>query len=547
MRSLTDLLVRWPRLSSSVAALIVGLASLLIFAGLLAWQQLEQMQIRQNAAAARAWAIMDDSKALLQLLNQRHSQPSCDEQSLTMFRADIFTTAAQSEIGVLGENGELLCTSLVGKLAQPIAASGTELSLVADSGQIYLVAYNLPLVVGSGRFSGTIVSQGRFNTVVNPKAMDALFAMGQDVTRVVLPEGGSFPIHISPNLSEKWRSRLSKDFSIGVSGLQFDWHELAFLSTQSVPETHFVVQSVLTLDEFVYHHRSGLVWAALVSLFVGLLTYGAAAPLFHSWGALEHRISKLLCAENLICMYQPMVDLASGKPTGCDVLMRLRDADDILYPDQVLPAIVKRGLTWELDQLVVRTALLELGKGLPEKHKLNVAFNVFPDNISCERLCSLFEGELHDTLRSHRFNFELAVTEKICQGAILKELSFLKQAGFLVSVDDFGTGYSNLGSVKNLSPNFLKIDKSFVFDMEDASVRSSLIPEIVSIARAVNTALIAKGIENEAQRKLLQAYGVEFGQGYLFGKPMAIDDFLAFMGGVEIDDSQQLPSTSSLS
>jgi EAL domain-containing protein (putative c-di-GMP-specific phosphodiesterase class I) len=159
----------------------------------------------------------------------------------------------------------------------------------------------------------------------------------------------------------------------------------------------------------------------------------------------------------------------------------------------------------------------------------------------------LFEGELHDTLRSHRFNFELAVTEKICQGAILKELSFLKQAGFLVSVDDFGTGYSNLGSVKNLSPNFLKIDKSFVFDMEDASVRSSLIPEIVSIARAVNTALIAKGIENEAQRKLLQAYGVEFGQGYLFGKPMAIDDFLAFMGGVEIDDSQQLPSTSSLS
>ncbi len=539
MSWLADLLARWPRLSSAVAACLLGLASLTAIAMLLTWQQLVQLQVRQDAAAARARAIMDDSVTLLQLLNQKHPQPGCDEQSLTIYRTYIFATASQAEIGVLGDDGELLCTSLVGKLAKPVAASGTDLYLVAESGQTYMVAYNLPLVVGGGRFKGSIVRQGHFNTVINPNAMDALFAMGQQVTRVVLPEGGSFPIHVSPGLSEKWRSRLSQDLAFNASGQYFDWQSLAFLSALAVPGTHFVIQSVLPVDEFLQHHQPYLWWAVLVSLFVGVLTHAAAAPLFRGWGALEHRITKLLCAENLICLYQPIVDLATGCPVGCDVLMRLRDADTILKPEQLLPVIVKRGLTWEMDQLVVRIALHELGQGLPQVKQLNVAFNLFADNICCERLCTLFEREASGALQSQRFHYELAVTEKICRGAMLSELSGLKRAGFLVSVDDFGTGYSNLASVKNLSPDFLKIDRSFVHDMEDASVRSSLIPEIVGIARVVGAALIAAGIENEAQRKMLEACGVEYGQGYLFARPMAIDDFLAFMNRVASNDANQ--------
>jgi len=542
MTRLADLIARWPRLSSLLAATLIGLLSLAAFAGLLTKQRLVELQVQQDAAAFRAKAIMDDSITLLQSLNQRHYNPNCEEQSLTTYRTAVFATASQVEVGVLGEDGELLCTTLVGRLARPVAASGTDLDLVTETGQTYLVAYNMSLVAGDGHFKGTIVRQGRFHTVINPKAMDSLFAMGQDVTRVVLPEGGSFPIHINPNLSGKWRSRLSGEWWVDTAAYQFDWQERAFLSAQSVPKTHFVIQSVLPLDEFLQHHRTPLMWAALVSLLVSLLTYGASTPMLRKLGALEYRILKLLRAENLICMYQPMVDLGSGKLIGCDVLMRLRDADTIIYPEQVLPAIVKRNLTWELDQLVVRTALRELGHGLPETDELNVAFNLFPDNISCKRLCALFESEAHGALRSHRFNFELAVTEKVCQSAMLEELICLKQAGFLVSVDEFGSGYSNLGSVKNLSPNFLKIDKSFVHDMEDASLRSSLIPEIVGIAQAVGAALIAEGIENDVQRQMLHGYGVEFGQGYLFARPMPIDDFLGYVNGAKVMNGPEVTS-----
>ncbi|HEY9572534.1 MAG TPA: EAL domain-containing protein, partial [Pusillimonas sp.] len=92
-----------------------------------------------------------------------------------------------------------------------------------------------------------------------------------------------------------------------------------------------------------------------------------------------------------------------------------------------------------------------------------------------------------------------------------------------------GTGYSNLKSVRTLSPDVLKIDKSFIFELEDATLRSNLIPEIVNIARAINAQAVAEGIENIEQARLLAQFGVQYGQGYALARPMELESFLAFM------------------
>ena len=95
-------------------------------------------------------------------------------------------------------------------------------------------------------------------------------------------------------------------------------------------------------------------------------------------------------------------------------------------------------------------------------------------------------------------------------------------------------GIDKKGKIDAIDPmkaketDFLKIDKSFVFEMEDTSVRSSLIPEIVAIAKAVNAEVIAEGVENEAQANKLHEMGARFGQGYLFARPMPIKDFVAY-------------------
>jgi EAL domain-containing protein (putative c-di-GMP-specific phosphodiesterase class I) len=105
----------------------------------------------------------------------------------------------------------------------------------------------------------------------------------------------------------------------------------------------------------------------------------------------------------------------------------------------------------------------------------------------------------------------------------------LKQHGYLVSVDDFGTGFSNLASVRSLAPDFLKIDRSFVHDMEDSTVRSTLIPEIIQIARAVGAEVVAEGIENRTQLERLRELGAEYGQGYFLGRPQSIAEFAVLL------------------
>jgi EAL domain-containing protein (putative c-di-GMP-specific phosphodiesterase class I) len=209
---------------------------------------------------------------------------------------------------------------------------------------------------------------------------------------------------------------------------------------------------------------------------------------------------------------------------GCEVLMRIRDGDELISPLLALPEIEKQGLGWVLDSFVLQQSLRELAQALPPTSGFKVAVNLFPDNIQFRRLDALI-SPLQAMLRRPDLQLGLEIVEQSYDDTVVHEIAALRQAGYQVSVDDFGTGYSNLGRVKRMAPDVLKIDRSFVFEMEDLSLRSSLIPEIVSIARAIGSSLVAEGIENELQAEQLASMGVEYGQGYLFARPLPVDAF----------------------
>lgn len=177
---------------------------------------------------------------------------------------------------------------------------------------------------------------------------------------------------------------------------------------------------------------------------------------------------------------------------------------------------------------MIRKGLAELSAQLPPMEDFKVSFNLFPQNIRFDAVHSLVSERLQELARRD-LQIDLEVIEQNYDASLIAEVGKLKAAGYLVSVDDFGTGFSNLGSVKKLSPSFLKIDKSFVYDMEDASVRSSLIPEIVGIARAVGAQVVAEGVENALQAERLRAHGVQYAQGYYFARPLPIEEFVAFL------------------
>ena len=243
---------------------------------------------------------------------------------------------------------------------------------------------------------------------------------------------------------------------------------------------------------------------------------------------MAYRIRFLCQPANVVCHYQPIVDLASGQPIGCEVLARLDDAGRLVYPDHFIPALIADNRTWAFDAAVSTRALQELGAALPARGPFKVALNFFPQNLRRDAVEQHLRASLQALDRSD-LQVELEVTEYNFSPEIVPELQRLKADGYFISIDDFGTGYSNLGMVKRVAPDFLKIDKSFVFEMEDASLRSSLIPEIIAIAKAVNSQVVAEGIENAAQAAQLRAMGVPFGQGYYFAKPMPLEAFLAYL------------------
>lgn len=513
-------------------AALTGLTVILLFlAGFTAYfanDKMQQMQAVKNDVVDAVGTISHESTALLIRLNQLY-KPKCSDENLKQFRLEIFATAYQGDIGVFDEQGRLLCSSMLGKLPQPVTVQPPDISFISALGYPVEANFGMTILAGGGRFKTSLVKMGLFNIVVTPKVMDLIFAKGADVI-MLHPEAGVFqPVYVNPVRQGQWLERLQQDDVLSGSMNAFNWGSMAFILSQRVGNSYFYVQSVTPVAEFLREYRWEFLGAWLASLMVGGLMYGASLPVFRSWRTMEHRIDKLLTLQNLICVYQPIVDLKTGLAVGCEVLMRLRDGNgDMIYPDVALPAVVKQKLTWRLDQLVVTKAIAELGGVLVDRHNFKVSFNFFPENINNQKIRELIEGALAK-LEPMNVKFDLEVIEEMWQHSIVRELTDLKTAGYLVSVDDFGTGYSNLSSIKKLLPDFLKIDKSFVFDMEENSLRSTLIPEIVGIAHAVGAKVIAEGIENEAQWRMLLAFGVEYGQGYYFARPMPLQNFAAYL------------------
>lgn len=515
------------RLAAFAAGLLVAGACFTMLAALAAYDQLRKMDEVQAVARATIQSIALDTRNVLQRLN-RNYPPVCSEENLRRLREEMFLSTHQADIGVLDRDHRLRCTAVMGLLARPMAVPAPDVVIRSEVGDDQFLSFGIPLLVWDGRYRAMVVRSGNFNTVVDPHELEELFAKDDGTVRIRQPEGNTYVVHADPNLAPELARRLGGADLLASPVHHFSWSDLAFISSRGVAGTPYVTQYVTPLSQFLTDQGFRLGLALVFSLVSGVLTYGALVPVFRRWRGLQYRIAGLLTDDNIVCTYQPIVDMRTGIPVGCEVLMRLRDGAEILYPEVVLPAVIERDLCWELDRVVVSRAVRELFRHLPARHDLGISFNFFPKNIDAARVRALIEGELKRAGHAG-FRFDIEVIEQDYQSTLLVQIADLKRSGYLVSVDDFGTGYSNLASVRALAPDFLKIDKSFVFEMEDASVRSSLIPEIVAIARAVGAQVIAEGIENEAQRRKLLEFGVDYGQGFLFARPMEIDALVRYL------------------
>ncbi|MGI9431237.1 MAG: EAL domain-containing protein [Myxococcota bacterium] len=254
---------------------------------------------------------------------------------------------------------------------------------------------------------------------------------------------------------------------------------------------------------------------------------------------LEEALRRALEMGELELHYQPIVSLASGVLAGFEALVRWRSPHlGLVSPEQFVPLAERTGLidpigNWVLEESMRTHAswLDDFRQAFPHEPLPYMGVNVSPAQITSETGRALLtntlrSGALDPRLVRLELTESLLVSEPELVGRILRDL---KGLGVSLAIDDFGTGYSSLRTLCDFPFDALKIDRSFVDPMAQCEDSRRIVRSIIAMARELQLAVVAEGIETEEQAELLTGFGCGFGQGYRFSKPAPraeIDDLL---------------------
>lgn len=242
---------------------------------------------------------------------------------------------------------------------------------------------------------------------------------------------------------------------------------------------------------------------------------------------LEGRLYRALAGNELHLVYQPIVELASGRMVGVEALSRWQDPErGMIPPAEFIPVAEDSGLIKPLGEWVVREACRQLAAwragGLEPRVAVNLSVRQFWQGDVAEMVDRMArEAGLPPGL------LELEVTESAMMledGGLEEQVRRMAETGFSISLDDFGTGFSSLSRIAELPIHVLKIDKSFVDDMLTDRTRWAIVNTVIQFASHLGVHTLAEGVETAEQWAELRRLGCHYGQGYHFCRPCPAED-----------------------
>jgi diguanylate cyclase (GGDEF)-like protein/PAS domain S-box-containing protein len=227
--------------------------------------------------------------------------------------------------------------------------------------------------------------------------------------------------------------------------------------------------------------------------------------------------------------YQPIIDLDSRAAVGAEALVRWTHPHrGVIAPVEFIPLAEETGLIhalgrWVIDTVCREAALLRAG-GLTLPISINLSSRQIPNALSLDNIAYILARH---GLEGRDIAFE--ITENLLfedSDELRQWLSEARAIGIRIDLDDFGTGYSSLAYLKRFPIDRVKVDRSFVRDMSDDSDDFTLIQAIMAMAHGLRLEVVAEGVEDDAQRVALWQMGCDYGQGYLFARPLPLDLFV---------------------
>lgn len=249
--------------------------------------------------------------------------------------------------------------------------------------------------------------------------------------------------------------------------------------------------------------------------------------------SMMHALRAAVEKERLFLVYQPQIDIRTGKPLGAEALLRWKtDEGKFIPPDQFIPIAEYSGLIIDIGEWVLRTACFQL------VHLRSLGYYDFQMAINVSQAQfshPLFMQSLHRALKDSNAppnRIELEITESMAMKdpeLLIKTLNQIKQLGIHVSIDDFGTGFSSLSYLQKLNVDKLKIDRAFVNQIKDCSGEGSIAKMVVQLGQSLGMEIIAEGVETSMQAETLLSFGCHMAQGYFYAKPMEHDALRAWL------------------
>ena len=249
---------------------------------------------------------------------------------------------------------------------------------------------------------------------------------------------------------------------------------------------------------------------------------------------LESDLRQALARDQLYIVYQPIVDLRTGRLSGAEALLRWQHPSrGVVSPADFIPVAESSGMIVPIGEWVLRQACREARRwdGIPGGEQLSVSVNLSGRQLQTSELPSIVPHALLDAgLAPGRLTLEMTESMLIDRSdEMLSLLHELRRIGVRLAIDDFGTGYSSLSYLHRFPVDVVKIDRSFIESLTGEADETSLVGSIIRIGQGMRLATVAEGIEDAAQLRALQRLGCEHGQGYLFARPMSAADFETYI------------------
>lgn len=250
---------------------------------------------------------------------------------------------------------------------------------------------------------------------------------------------------------------------------------------------------------------------------------------------LAQELREAIDQKEFFLVYQPKVEAATGRIVGAEALVRWASPKrGLVSPGQFIHVVDEIGLQGRLGEWVLDTACAQAvawnRMGYPS---LSISVNVSPAQFhSGEIIVHVRQALARHGLNSSQLELEvlesMAVRDLAGTNSILAEL---RNMGVGIALDDFGTGYSSLVYLTQLPANVLKIDRGFIVDLLSDKRQQAIVNGIISLAKALRYVVVAEGVEEEEQMRMLAAMGCDLFQGYLFSRPLSANDFVVFLDG----------------